>query len=325
MTADWGKRIFEIGTKQQFSALALEAFRYQYEQNEIYGKWCRALGKSPLNVLQTDDIPFLPIEFFKTQKVVSGNWKEETFFKSSGTTGRNSIHHIRSLDFYHRCCEKNFMNAFGNLADYCFIVILPSYAENEHSSLLSMMDFFVAKGAKGSGFFNKQSDKPAQKLIENEAQCVQTILFGVSYALLDLVEQHSFDLKHTYVFETGGMKGRRAEMTKEELHSTLIKGFNTSTICSEYGMCELLSQAYSKGDGIFETPCQMQILLRDENDPLSPSQTSKGTINVIDLANIDSCCFVATADLGEKISDHAFKILGRLNNADIRGCNLLYL
>ena len=327
MIQGFEERIFDIDCNETFDALAMEAFEYQYAKNEVYNRWCRHIKRLPKDVQSKEDIPFLPIEFFKNHRIVTSKWQEETFFQSSGTGNQGmSIHHVKSCEFYIRSCLHNFSLCFGDIKDWCFLVLLPSYESNAHSSLIFMMDYFVRQTAhRNSRFFNQDFDSLLQTLLSNEQKGIKTILFGVSYALLDIVEKQKLNLRHSIVFETGGMKGRRKEMTKQELHNKLCEGFGVDNICSEYGMCELLSQSYSRGQGIYQTPAHMKVLIRDINDPLSLCATAKGAINVIDLANIHSCCFVATADLGEKLSDRTFRLLGRLDHSDIRGCNLLYL
>ncbi|MDR0789340.1 MAG: acyltransferase [Bacteroidales bacterium] len=327
MIEDFEQRIFCFDDDKTFNDLAIEAFEYQYAKNEVYNSWCQHIKRLPKDVKTIKDIPFLPIEFFKNKKVVTSNWEDETFFQSSGTTNqKRSIHHIKSCELYIKSCVHSFSNCFGDLKDWCFLVLLPSYQTNKHSSLIFMMDYFVSQTAQNhSDFFNQDIDLLIQTLISNEQNGVKTILFGVSYALLDVIERQNLNLKHLIVFETGGMKGMRQEITKEELHLKLCDGFNVRNICSEYGMCELMSQAYSTGEGIYQTPPQMRVMIRDVNDPFSWSGTTKGAINVIDLANIHSCCFIETADLAERKSDRAFRLLGRLDYSDIRGCNLLYL
>ncbi|MDR1726094.1 MAG: acyltransferase [Bacteroidales bacterium] len=325
------QRIFTINNNDSFINLALDTFFYQYENNEVYNLWCRHLNINIDNVTNIEDIPFLPIEFFKTHNVVTGKWKDEAFFQSSGTTNAgHSIHHIKSLSLYIKSFVNNFEFFFGDIKQYCFLAVLPSYVSNPHSSLIFMIDYLVKiTSDNGSKFYNEDFNTLLETIACNEEKGQKTILFGVTYALLDIIKYCNSKeiipkrLNNTFIFETGGMKGKRKEMPKEELHSVLCEGFGVKTICSEYGMCELLSQAYSLENGIFKVPPQMRIVLRDINDPLSFT-TGRGVINVIDLANIYSCSFIATSDLGEIKDVQTFKILGRLDNSDIRGCNLLY-
>ncbi|MDR1848081.1 MAG: acyltransferase [Bacteroidales bacterium] len=323
------KRIFVPKTSQDFDALCMEIFKFQYTNNYIYRQFCDLLQRNPQNVKQKIDVPFLPIEFFKTHKVVSGRWKEVAFFQSSGTTSsQKSTHFIKDLSLYERSFVHNFNAFWGNFQQYCFLVALPLYSKNPHSSLIYMMNYLVSHTRNnGSRFFNEDLDALIEAIMANEKAKKKTILFGVTYALLDIIEKQPLNLQHTLVFETGGMKGQRAELTKEELHLRLCEGFNVRNICSEYGMCELFSQVYSAGNGIFHTTNGLfQVAVRDINDPLSVDfQAGKGAINVIDLANLYSCSFIATADLGQKINDQTFKLLGRLADSDVRGCNLLYL
>jgi hypothetical protein len=320
-------KIFNIKSSRDFIDLSLQVFKFQYQENEVYRLWCDYLGKNSQNVKRLNDIPFLPIEFFKTHDVVAFKERAIHKFISSGTTKeRKSTHWIKDLSLYERSFCENFEYFFGDSSNYCFLIVLPSYAQNPFSSLIYMMEFLVKNSHyKDSGFYNENYSKLIDVIKKNESKSIPTILFGVSYALLDLIEMQKFELKHTLVFETGGMKGRRKELIKQALHDSLCRGFAVDKIYSEYGMCELFSQAYSKGGGIFYTPAQMKILLRDVNDPLSLQDEPRGVINVIDLANLYSCSFIATEDLGEKHADGGFEIIGRLDNSALRGCNLMYL
>jgi phenylacetate-coenzyme A ligase PaaK-like adenylate-forming protein len=318
-------QIFNIKTEQGFNEITLKIFNYQYTNNKVYNEFCRLLKVIPSNVTTIEQIPFLPIEFFKTHAVKSGEFEKEHVFLSSGTTGKNqSKHFIKDLLLYEKSYTKGFNQFYGDIKDYCILALLPSYLEREGSSLIYMIDDFIKKSdCSESAFFIKKESKMIdllQKMVKNGQRM---ILFGVSFALLDLAEKHQIDLNNVIIMETGGMKGRRKELTREELHGIYKKSFNVSKIHSEYGMTELLSQAYSKGDGIFKTPNWMKIIIRDTNDPFNYLDSNKtGGINVIDLANIDSCSFIATQDLG-KINDKGFEVLGRFDNSDIRGCNLL--
>jgi hypothetical protein len=333
MTEKLEKAIFEIDCIETFNELCLKVFRFQYETNKVYRIWCENLGKNFQNIGCKEDIPFLPISFFKTQKVLCQtphyiyDREYEFFFRSSGTTQTgNSIHYVKSSDLYLKSLRYNFSLYFGKPNNWCFLAILPSYSSNEHSSLIFMMNDLIALSHyENSGFYNQDLDSLIDMLLSNERNGIPTILFGVTYALLDILERQSFDLQYTIVFETGGMKGRRAEIPKEELHKLICEGFGIESVASEYGMCELMSQAYSLKDGLFNTPPQMDILIRDVNDPMTLTTNIKGAINVIDLANLYSCSFIATDDVGEKQSDRSFLLTGRLDNSDIRGCNLLYL
>ncbi len=321
------ERIFTLESKEDFEECCLQVFKWQYERNAVYKKWCELLNRKPENTTQSNQIPFLPISFFRTHKVVSFSEEPKGFFKSSGTTSNlQSKHWIRDYDIYERSFTKAFERFFGKADDYCFLAMLPNYQEQSNSSLIYMIDRLIKSSrAKDSGFYPYELDKVARLLIENEEKKIKTILFGVSYALLDLAEKHTFKLKHTTVFETGGMKGRRKEISKRELHSILCDAFGTDSIASEYGMCELFSQAYSKSDGLFLCPDWMKVIVKETNDPFSECKQGKsGIINIIDLANIDSCSFIATEDLGRINTDGSFEVLGRADNSVIKGCNLMY-
>ncbi|MFO7745206.1 MAG: acyl transferase, partial [Psychroflexus sp.] len=274
------------------------------------------------------DIPFLPIQFFKTHDVKTGEFTPDITFLSSGTTGQiQSQHKVKNLSLYEESFTKTFKHFYGNIEDYVVLGLLPSYLEREGSSLIYMVNDFIKKSKYNeSGFYLNELEQLSQTLINLDKSGKKILLIGVSFALLDLVEKKSFQLKNTIVMETGGMKGRRKEMIRKELHDILSRGFGVDYIHSEYGMTELLSQAYSKGQSKFECPPHMKILIRDTEDPFHYLDKGKtGGINVIDLANIDSCPFIATQDLGKKINSKEFEILGRFDQSDIRGCNLLVL
>ena len=318
-------RLFNINTEQEFNEISIEIFNYQYTNNKVYHEFCKHLGTNASKIKSIDQIPFLPIEFFKTHCIITGDFKEQHLFLSSGTTGTShSKHFIKDLTTYEKSFNSCFEHFYGSIKDYCIIALLPSYMEQEGSSLIYMVNHFINSGNhQKSGFFIENESKMIENLHFLTKNGQKMILIGVSYALLDLAENHELDLKHVIVMETGGMKGRRKELTRNELHNIYKKNFNISVVHSEYGMTELLSQAYSKGNGIFQTPNWMKILIRDVNDPFSIIENNKtGGINVIDLANIDSCSFIATQDLG-KITDKGFEVLGRFDNSDLRGCNLL--
>ena len=309
-----------------FNDTALKIFRYQYENNKVYHKFCNNLKTNPEQVISIHDIPFLPIGFFKTQQVISGNFSPTGYFQSSGTTGTTTSHHYyKNLDRYEESFLKGFEMAYGEITDYCVLALLPSYLEQKHSSLIHMIKTLIHRSnSPDSGFYLYNYDALKVKLDALEKQNQKTILFGVTFALLDLLEQFPLKLKNTIVMETGGMKGRRKEMVREELHEILCAGFGVETIHSEYGMTELFSQAWSKGDGMYNAPPWMKILTRDVNDPLTMIENGKtGGINVIDLANVDSCSFIATQDLGRIHQDGSFEVLGRYDHSDVRGCNLL--
>ncbi|PTM03204.1 MAG: acyl transferase [Bacteroidetes bacterium] len=320
--------IFNIKTSAQFEDLALKVFKFQFENNIIYRSFCDLLYKHPVDVKSISDIPFLPIQFFKSHEVLSTNNTAEKTFTSSGTTGSiTSKHLVTDIKLYEESYLKGFKHFYGNLEDYVVLALLPSYLERDGSSLIYMANDLIAKSKQlESGFYLNNLEELAKTLNQLETRGQKTLLIGVSFALLDLVEQFQFDLKHTLVMETGGMKGRRKEIVRQELHNKLQSGFGVSQIHSEYGMTELLSQAYSKGNGIFECPPWMKILTRDTEDALTLQQSQKtGGINVIDLANINSCSFIATQDLGKVNTSGQFEIIGRFDNSDIRGCNLMAL
>tara|TARA_R110002050_G_scaffold244268_1_gene380917 strand:+ start:72985 stop:73971 length:987 start_codon:yes stop_codon:yes gene_type:complete len=316
----------KIRTPQEFETQALETFQFQYKQVPIYREFVDLLGDKPTSVKCVTDIPFLPISVFKTHRVTVKNAEIQTTFKSSGTTGmERSQHYIHDLEVYEKSFQIGFEWFYGPITDYTILALLPSYLEQGESSLVYMVDDLIKRtNNPKSGFYLDNYTELVAQLKQLDQQGKKTILLGVSYALLDLIEQNDFQLKHTIVMETGGMKGRRREMVKEELHEVLKNGFGVSKIHSEYGMTELLSQGYSKGNGIFETPPWMKILIRDATDPLTLlNEGQTGGINVIDLSNFYSCSFIATQDLGKKRAENTFEILGRFDHTDIRGCNLL--
>lgn len=318
--------IFSIASKKEFEKITLKVFRHQYENNAVYHKFCNLLKKNPTNVKRIPDIPFLPIQFFKSERIVSNKAPDEIIFTSSGTTGMStSKHHVTDLSVYETSFRQAFSQFYGNIEDYCVLALLPSYLERDGSSLIYMaQDLIEGSQHPDSGFYLNEYQQLAEKLIALDKEGQNVLLIGVTYALLDIIEQFDFQLNNTIIMETGGMKGKRKEMIREELHALLSKGFGVSMIHSEYGMTELLSQAYSLGNGIFECPPWMDVIIRDTEDALSLIGYNKtGGINVIDLANINSCAFIATQDLGKKYENQTFEVLGRFDNSDIRGCNLL--
>ena len=320
--------IFNIKTSTEFEALALRVFKFQFENNVVYRSFCDLLYKHPADVKSITDIPFLPIQFFKSHKVLSSNNSIEKTFTSSGTTGSiTSKHLVTDIKLYEESYLEGFKHFYGNIEDYVVLALLPSYLERDGSSLIYMVNDLITKSKQPeSGFYLNNLEDLAQTLQKIEARQQKTLLIGVSFALLDLVEQFQFHLKNTIVMETGGMKGRRKEIIRQELHNSLQSGFRVSQIHSEYGMTELLSQGYSKGNGVFECPPWMKILTRDTEDALTLQQPNKtGGINVIDLANINSCSFIATQDLGKVDENGEFEVIGRFDNSDIRGCNLMAL
>ncbi|WP_316794853.1 acyl transferase [Pedobacter agri] len=317
--------IFSINSKDELNAHALAIFKHQAINCEVYKEYIHHLKVDVEQVKRIEEIPFLPISFFKTHRILSSKNPIEVTFSSSGTTGMvQSNHYVTEVYRYEKSYQKAFDEFYGSTG-YCFLALLPSYQQRSGSSLIYMVNDLIEKSKHPqSGYFLYNHDDLFQTLTELKAKKQPTILIGVTYALLDFVEQYDIDFPELIVMETGGMKGKRKEMVREELHEQLTKGFNVPAIHSEYGMTELLSQAYSLGDGIFNCPNWMKVLIRDTNDPLSLLQNGKtGGINVIDLANINSCSFIATQDLGRINNDGSFEVLGRFDNADIRGCNLL--
>ena len=320
--------IFTISTQKQFEKIALKTFRFQYENNLVYKEFCDLLQTNVSKVKSLSQIPFLPIQFFKSHQVVSNTNAIQQTFTSSGTTGMiTSKHLVTDTSLYEESYQKGFSEFYGNIEDYVILALLPSYLEREGSSLIYMVeDLIKCSNHPESGFYLHNHDELIKNLIALDQSGQNVILIGVTYALLDLIEKHQFQLQNTIIMETGGMKGKRKEMIREELHQQLCAGFGVTVIHSEYGMTELLSQAYSLGEGVFECPTWMQILVRDTEDALTYIPHGKtGGINVIDLANLNSCSFIATQDLGKKITTNSFEILGRFDNSDIRGCNLMVL
>ena len=319
--------IFNIHSTSDFERLALEVFHFQYENVAVYRKFCDLLEIKPKHVKTTLEIPFLPIQFFKSHKILLDNATEEIIFTSSGTTGQiTSKHYVADISIYEKSFQKAFQAAYGKPSEFAILALLPSYLERDGSSLIYMVNNLINQsGHPNSGFYLYEIEALIENIEFLEKRGQPSILIGVSYALLDLIESKKFQLKNTIIMETGGMKGRRKEMIKEELHNILKSGFGVNKIHSEYGMTELLSQAYSKGDGIFRCPPWMQVFTRDAEDALSFTNRKTGGINVIDLANINSCAFIATQDLGRTFDDGSFEVLGRFDSSDIRGCNLMVL
>ena len=320
--------IFTISSQKQFEKIALKVFRFQYENNLVYQEFCDLLKTDIQKVKSLAQIPFLPIQFFKSHKVVSNENPIQEIFTSSGTTGMaTSNHFVTNVSLYEESYRKGFSQFYGNIEDYVVLALLPSYLEREGSSLIYMVeDLIQSTKHPESGFYLDNHQELIEKLISLDHSGQNVILIGVTYALLDLIEKNCFQLRNTIIMETGGMKGKRKEMIREELHEQLCQGFGIAAIHSEYGMTELLSQAYSLGNGVFECPSWMQILIRDTEDALTYVSDGKtGGINVIDLANINSCSFIATQDLGKKNPKNSFEVLGRFDNSDIRGCNLMVI
>jgi phenylacetate-coenzyme A ligase PaaK-like adenylate-forming protein len=320
--------IFTISNAKQFEKIALKVFRFQYDNNTVYREFCELLKVEKHHVKSLEQIPFLPIQFFKSHAVISNTHPIQETFTSSGTTGMvTSKHLVTDVSLYEESYRQGFSQFYGNIQDYTILALLPSYLEREGSSLIYMVnDLIQLTNNPDSGFYLNQYDELIKKLIDLDDSGKNIILIGVTYALLDLIEVQQFQLKNTIIMETGGMKGKRKEMIREELHEILCKGFGVSTIHSEYGMTELLSQAYSLGNGVFECPPWMQILIRETEDALNYVANGKtGGINVIDLANVNSCSFIATQDLGKKNPNNSFEVLGRFDYSDLRGCNLMVI
>lgn len=327
MTPDLADRIFRIEDQGSFERTALEIFKYQADNNPVYENFINQLGIKKESVETLSCIPFLPVEFFKSHKIVTGNKQVIRKFESSGTTGLSvSRHYVVDTELYEKSFFKGFNHFYGSVEEFLIATLLPSYAERKNSSLVYMMDRLIKKSNNElSGFYHNNTSEMLSNISQGKKKNMKILLMGVSFALLDLAEHASPDLSGVIVMETGGMKGRRKEITREELHSILTKRLNVSTIHSEYGMTELFSQAYSKGNGLFYCPPWMKIAIRDPQDPLSvitePGIT--GGINIIDLANLHSCSFIATSDLGKLHEDSGFEVLGRFDSSDVRGCNLL--
>jgi hypothetical protein len=324
ITSEWIDKIFEL-TEIGFEAKALEIYRYQYQYNELYGQYARAVGKSPERISTLTEIPFLPIHFFKTHRVVTGLFTESVFFESSGTTGStNSRHYVKDLGIYQQSFLTTFRQFYGSPADWCIIALLPSYLERQNASLVVMADALIKQSNhRDSGFYLYEHVRLFELLTKLEQRGQKCLLLGVTFALLDFAEQYSLALRHTIVMETGGMKGRREDWPREQVHGFLKQRLGLSEIHSEYGMTELLSQAYSNENGVFECPGWMKVLVREEDDPLKVKANGSGVINVVDLANIHSCCFIATDDAGKVHANGSFEVLGRIDNSDIRGCSLM--
>jgi phenylacetate-coenzyme A ligase PaaK-like adenylate-forming protein len=322
------KNMFNIQSQEDFTKVTIEVFKHQFKNNSVYRSFCDLLYLHPSDVSKIEEIPFLPIQFFKSRKVLSSLEEVQETFTSSGTTGSiTSKHFVTDIKLYKESYLKGFAHFYGNIEDYVVLALLPNYLERESSSLVFMVDDFIRKSKNiESGFYLNNIDELAKKLINLDEIGQKVLLMGVSFALLDLIEKHQFKLKNTIIMETGGMKGRRKELIRNELHQLLQSGFGVDEIHSEYGMTELLSQGYSKGSGLFETPPWMKVLTRDTEDALTILPLGKaGGINVIDLANYNSCSFIATQDLGKVHKNETFEILGRFDTSDIRGCNLMVL
>ena len=324
MQNQWNHKVFNV-QKEGFEALALGIFLFQYKNNLVYKAYVDALLPDITAIDSINKIPFLPVRFFKSLKVATTDFEPQTIFESSGTSGSvNSRHFVKDLLLYEESFMKGFELFYGSIKDYCIVGLLPSYLERGNSSLVYMVNKLIERSEHPqSGFYLDEFEKLASLIIDLEKKQQKTLLIGVTFALLDFAEQFPMSLQYTTILETGGMKGRRKEMIREELHGTLESAFKVPSIHSEYGMTELLSQAYSKGDGIFNTPPWMKILVRDEEDPLLVKKTGPGIVNIIDLANIYSCSFIATDDAGKIYDDNSFEVLGRVDGSDLRGCSLM--
>lgn len=327
-TTEWNHKIFHAG-ESDFEPLCLEIFRYQAGKNPVYRAYLAALGRDPLTVDTPERIPFLPISFFKNHRVMVEGVEPELVFESSGTTGMEpSRHYVADAGLYRESFTKGFQRIYGDPGSWCILGLLPSYLERNHSSLVFMVDALIRQsGHPSGGFYLDEFDRLAALLTKLEKEAQSTLLIGASFALLDFSEKYPLELKHTVLVETGGMKGRREEIVREELHLRLRKALHPAEIHSEYGMTELLSQAYARKVGRFQTPPWMRVGLRDEEDPFSifftVPRSRSGAINIIDLANVHGCSFIATDDVGRLHSDGSFEVLGRLDGSDLRGCSLM--
>lgn len=325
---DTFKDFYKINTRADFENKALRLFTYQYEQNSIYRTYCDLINVNPSDVDEVKNIPFLPIQFFKSHNLNTAHTPPVTTFYSSKTTGQMaSKHPVNDIELYKKSFNQGFTHFYGNIENYVLLALLPSYLEREDSSLVYMAQELIKNTKRPeSGFYLDDWEALRKNLNQLEAKGQQTILLGVSFALLEGAENFSWELNNTIIMETGGMKGMRKEYVRSSLHNTLKQAYGVTQIHSEYGMTELLSQSYSKGGGKFKCPPWMQVFIRSAEDPfelLTPGKT--GALNIIDLANIDSCAFIATQDLGKLDNDGYFEVLGRFDHAEIRGCNLMVL
>ncbi len=322
------KDIFSIKNEEQFNKICLQIFEYQYNYNDVYKRYVNELNLNKLKIEHYRSIPFLPIDFFKTHNIISSNKKIKTTFRSSGTTGiTTSEHHITDLSIYEKSFIKAFEKFYGKINDYVFLALLPSYSERNDSSLIYMVEKLMKISSKpDNGFYLYNHEDLFNKLQELENKNQKTILIGVSFALIDFFETYKISLKNISIIETGGMKGRKKEIVREELHKIIKNATGLKNIHSEYGMTELLSQAYALEENKYSAPAWMKVLIRDTNDPFTfLKKGQSGGINIIDLANINSCSFIETKDLGKVHSDNSFEVLGRFDNSDVRGCNLMVI
>ncbi|MEN8788943.1 MAG: acyl transferase [Flavobacteriaceae bacterium] len=320
------RRIFEISTEEEFLSTCLEVFAFQFNKSLVYREFCEYVGKNPALVNRLEDIPFLPVELFKIREIKTKSSLHQVCFRSSGTTGSQvSTHYVADPQIYQNSFLRGFKKFYGPISDYCVLALLPSYMERQDSSLIYMVQELVKQtGHPQSGFYLDDYELLARTLEKLDKQGKPVLLFGVSFALIDLANRYPMRLTNTIVMETGGMKGRRKEMIRTELHEYLKKSWGLDQIHSEYGMTELLSQAYARRSGIFHTPNWMRVLIRDTEDPFTfLPEGHTGGINVIDLANLYSCSFIATQDLGKLHPDGGFEVLGRFDHSDLRGCNLM--
>ena len=320
--------VFNIQDQSDFKTCALQVFRHQFKNNAVYRSFCDLLYIHSSDVKEVEEIPFLPIQFFKSHAVLSSTQAVKETFTSSGTTGSSvSKHMVTDVSWYTKSYTKGFEHFYGPIEDHTVLGLLPSYLERDGSSLIYMVDDFIKKSNNpASGFYLNNLTELSKTLIELDKKGEKVLLIGVAFALLDLIESQQFTLQNTIIMETGGMKGRRKEIIRNELHEILCAGFGVSKIYSEYGMTELLSQGYSSGDGVFDCPPWMKILARDTEDALTMVGANKtGGLNVIDLANYNSCSFIATQDLGKVDNNGRFEVLGRFDHSDIRGCNLMVM
>ncbi|HMU46383.1 MAG TPA: acyl transferase [Chitinophagaceae bacterium] len=322
----WNHKIFGLN-EGGFEETALEIFRFQYENNPLYRSYVDSLHINCITVKSIDQIPFLPVSLFKSHEIKTTQFEPDAIFESSGTTGSSfSRHFVKKLSLYIESFTLGFQSFYGPPSDWCILGLLPSYLERKSSSLVYMVDQLMKQSKHpANGFYLDEYERLYNTLKQLEQQKQKTLLFGVTFALLDFAEKYPMYLQNIIIIETGGMKGRREEMIREMLHSKLKKAFNISQIHSEYGMTELLSQAWSKKEGIFYTPSWMRVLVREEEDPFSVKKAGRGIINIIDLANVYSCSFIATDDAGIINEDGGFEVLGRVDGSDIRGCSLMYV
>lgn len=325
MAGEYESKIFAVKNNDEFVAIANDVFQFQYHNNQVYKQWCDRIGVNVASSLALHQIPYLPISFFKSHTITSTLFKPTTIFESSGTTTTiNSKHFVKDITLYKKSFNTTFKAFYGDIKDWCILGLLPSYLERNNSSLIMMVQELISESKHPqSGFYLNDLDLLFTTIQQLENAQQKTLLFGVTFALLDFAEKYKLPLNYTTIIETGGMKGRRKEMTRSEVHAILKESFQTNSIHSEYGMTELLSQAYATSNGKFICPPYMKVLLREEDDPLQILQKGRGVLQIIDLANIYSCSFIATEDVGIVYEDGSFEVHGRLDNTDIRGCSLL--